>query len=232
MVDNFNLNENILFEDDWVVIIDKPSGLIVNRSKTAKEKTLQDFLDEKYTFDGDEVFVNRSGTVHRLDKDTSGVLIVAKQEDAFAQLQKHFKKRKVKKEYTAIVHGGLENEIIEIDAPIGRSPVNFIKFAIVVDGKESFTKATKILEKEKHDETLSKVKIEPKTGRTHQIRVHFASINHPVVGDRLYCPKRLYEKDLQNFGRLMLHSNKITIYHPESNEQVTFESKIPSIFNI
>ena len=231
MENKFNLKENILFEDDWLLALNKPSDLIVNRSKTAKTKTLQDYLEEEYSFEGDETFVSRSGIVHRLDKDTSGVLIIAKNEKAFTELQKSFKNREIQKEYTALVHGSISHELLEINAPIGRSPVNFRKYAILADGKKSYTKAVKISEINIQEETYSKMKIHPKTGRTHQIRVHFASINHPIAGDSIYCPKALYERDLSIFGRLMLHANKITFISPVDNKKISIESKIPSIFN-
>lgn len=233
---------NIIHEDDELILIDKPSGLVVNRSETYKGYTLQDFLDEKF-FNDDTVtewedeFRSRSGIVHRLDKETSGVLVVAKSNKAMKFLQKQFKTRQVEKSYKAVVFGHLESKLIDINAPIGRNPKNRVKFAIVKDAREALTavkkeKSLKLVDEKGFKQDFDLVNVFPKTGRTHQIRVHLASINSPVAGDLLYCTKRQLDISNRFFSRLMLHSEKITFIHPLSHKKVTYKADIPQEFNV
>lgn len=225
-----------IFEDDNILVVSKPIGLVVNRSNTYKDVTLQDTLEKHYPeiFEGvkDEEFISRSGIVHRLDKDTSGVIIVAKNPESFYFLQKQFKKRKTYKEYVVITHGEIEDEIVEIDAPLGRNPRNPLKVAIVSSGRPAYTKieVKEVCKIEGKFYTLGTVF--PKTGRTHQIRVHLSAIGHPVVGDRIYCPKNLLENDLEAFGRMMLHARILGIISPSDQKFHYFESPLPKEFKI
>lgn len=165
----------ILYEDDAILVINKPNGLVVNRSNTNSSRTLQDILDvgksPREESSGDEFedeFSDRSGIVHRLDKDTSGVLVVAKTQEAFQFLQKEFKERNIYKEYCAVVHGRVEEEIIEIEAPLGRSPKSPLKIAVVAEGKQAFTRVERIkeidIEMDPNKVTYTMLKVLPKTG--------------------------------------------------------------------
>jgi 23S rRNA pseudouridine1911/1915/1917 synthase len=228
-----------IYEDKDILILDKPSGLVVNRSVTSRTETLQDILEKEYSFDSKELseddtddFSERSGIVHRLDKDTSGVMVVAKNKKAFQYLVSQFKERKAVKEYVGVLCGKIEDEIIEIDAPLKRNPKSPLKFGVVEGGKEAFTR----FEREKtaylgeNDYTL--MKIYPKTGRTHQIRVHSAAMSHPIAGDSIYCSINLLESSLKYFGRLMLHAQKLSFYHPKTGNFIEFISKPPSSFSL
>lgn len=226
----------IIHEDANLLVLNKPSGLIVNRSKTAREKTLQDYLGEylnlpqssvgEEAFSEPEIFEQRSGLAHRLDKGTSGVLLVGKDPKALAFLMSQFKERKIHKEYLALVHGKIIDQKIEIQAPLGRNPQSRLKFAVVEEGKTAKT----VVEKLKVVGDFTLVIAKPETGRTHQVRVHLAAINHPIVGDRLYCPKSFLEDDIQKVGRLMLHARKISLIHPVSFKEVTYTAEIPEEF--
>lgn len=237
MKNNFDQLQ-IIHEDANILILNKPSGLIVNRSQTTKDPTLQDFLidylgiaqpDEKISTlseDPNDIFILRSGLAHRLDKDTSGVVVVGKTPESLAYLMLQFKNREVSKSYTALVHGKIKDPIIDIRAPIGRNPKNRFRFAVVTDGKYAHS----IVKPIRTSDSYSLISIEPRTGRTHQIRVHLSAINHPVVGDALYSPRSFFNADLKLFGRLMLHARFIEFSHPLNKEKVSFEAKIPSEF--
>jgi len=224
------------FEDIDLLVLNKPSGLIVNRSGTALSDTLQDLLEVEYKYnegeDGGGEFVERSGIVHRLDKDTSGLLVVAKNEKAFKDLLSQFKERKAEKEYIAVLCGCLEGEIIEVDAPLKRSPKTPLKFAVVAGGREAFTRFEKQKCLNLDGDEFTLVKVFPKTGRTHQIRVHSLAINHPIAGDNIYCTNKLLEICKKHFSRLMLHSYKLGFFHPKTHKFIQFESKIPEEFSL
>jgi len=227
---------NIIHETGDYLVIDKPAGLVVNRSNTAKDITLQDMIEERSPVasdaDPDEVspsdFVSRSGIAHRLDKDTSGILLVAKNEEFFENVLSQFKERRIEKEYAAVVHGKLEEDSMEIDAPIKRSPKDPMKMAIVADGKEAHTFVKRVSEREIAGSTFSYLEIKPTTGRTHQIRVHLAAALLYIAGDPIYCPKNLLTISTEVFGRMMLHATKIRFFDPQLHEFVQFESPLPT----
>jgi 23S rRNA pseudouridine1911/1915/1917 synthase len=225
-----------IFEDDNILVVNKPTGLVVNRSNTYKDVTLQDIFEKHYptVFEDveDEEFISRSGIVHRLDKDTSGVIIIAKNPESFYFLQRQFKKRKTYKEYAVVSHGKIENEIVEIDAPLGRNPRNPLKSAVVSSGRTAYTKIEVKKTFEIEDKIYTLGMVFPKTGRTHQIRVHLSAIGHPVVGDTIYCPKNLLETDLKVFGRMMLHAKILGIISPSDEKFHRFESPLPKEFKI
>ena len=222
----------VIFEDDDILVVDKPVGLVVNSSDTTTSETLQDIVRAEGPdyIEDDSEFQSRSGIVHRLDKDTSGVIVIAKNEAAFLKIQAQFKERTVEKEYMALVLGKVEDSLIEVDAPIGRNPRNRLKFAVVDGGKEAFTKFTKVKELTVLDEVLTLLTAFPKTGRTHQIRVHLAALGYPVAGDILYSTRSQYEKWNPHFNRLMLHSCKISFTHPTTGDRVCYEAPLPPEF--
>jgi 23S rRNA pseudouridine1911/1915/1917 synthase len=225
---------NKIYEDADLLVLDKPSGLIVNKSSTTSELTLQEMIAEKYEYEEDpeDEFNQRAGIVHRLDKDTSGIMVLAKNEKAFRNLLAQFKERKAHKEYLAVLCGKIEEPIIEVDAPIKRNPNSPLKLAIVEGGKEAFTRFELIKEVDLEGEWFTLVRALPKTGRTHQIRVHSLAINHPVALDSIYCTQHLLQLCSSRFNRMMLHAHKLSFTHPGTGKIVEFESKIPEEFSL
>lgn len=224
----------IIFEDNEILVLDKPSGMVTNVSETSAAGTLQEWVHENYSqnFEGGDGsdFYTRSGLVHRLDKETSGIVIFAKTREAFENLQAQFKSRGVEKEYVALVFGEFEEGAVEIDAPIARNPKSRTKMAVVEGGKGAVTRIERVNIMGAGDSKMTLVKAFPKTGRTHQIRVHLAAFGHPIIGDDLYAGQRRSISSREVFGRLMLHANKITFTHPKTGKRVSFESEIPHDF--
>ena len=218
-----NLNPEIIFEDNDILVLNKPSGLVVNVSETTKEGTLQDWVAENYPGNVGE----RNGLVHRLDRETSGVVVFAKNEAAFENLQAQFKAREVEKEYLALVFGELKDEALEVNAPIDRNPRSRTKMAVVEGGREAVTRIEKVKVIGDGEEKMTLIKAFPRTGRTHQIRVHLAALGHPVIGDSMYAGQKRSISSREEFGRLMLHAHKITFTHPGTGERVTFEAVVP-----
>ena len=225
----------ILFENDDYMVLDKQAGITVNRSDTtAKETTLQDLIEKEEKInknDGDEEFKSRSGIVHRLDKETSGVLVVAKNSSVFRNLQAQFKERKVDKSYIALVHGKISPSKGEISAPVGRLPWNRKRFGVIAGGREAITKyqvlRIKYLVSNGTREALSLVRLFPKTGRTHQIRVHLKHISHPIFGDPLYGGRKTSKQDRKILQRVFLHAEKIKFQDPSSGREVEYSSQLP-----
>ena len=213
---------DIIYEDEYVVVINKPSGLLVHDAPGNTESTLTDTLVAKYP---DIVGVgesDRPGIVHRLDKEASGVLIIAKTQKAYEFLKTQFMERDTEKRYTVLVEGVLDRPDGTIDFSIERSNYHGRMAAKPPNqgGKDAITHYT-VLNRFTHH-TLCDVLIE--TGRTHQIRVHFFALKHPVVGDTLY---RLKGHKVRDIGRLFLHARELTITLP-SHEKKTFSAPLPS----
>jgi len=169
----------------------------------------------------------RSGIVHRLDKETSGILLVAKTREAFANLQAQFKERKVQKSYIALVHGRPKLGEGKVVAPVGRLPWRRDRFGIVPGGRESTTAYKLMATYKKGESEYSLVEAYPKTGRTHQIRVHFKYLGHPVVADEFYAGRKTARGDRLWCPRLFLHAAEIEFGHPVSGERVSFGSPLP-----
>jgi 23S rRNA pseudouridine1911/1915/1917 synthase len=240
----------ILYEDLDIVVIDKPSGIVVNRAETVKEETIQDWMDDRYnlsagraaiqdlgsTNEDEHYFIERSGIVHRLDRETSGTMVVAKTVDAFVGLLKEFKDRRVSKEYLALTHGIWKDKFGEISATVGRMRHNRKMFGIREDGRESVTAYR--VEREMtqwefpHDLKIddrgytgfSIVRFLPKTGRTHQIRVHARHLGHPLVGDFVYAGRKRSREDRKWSHRIMLHAKRLSFEHPLTHQNISFES--------
>lgn len=242
----------ILYEDQYILALDKPSGLLVHSDGRTKGKTLADWLNENYpelkevgelqTLQNGEV-IKRPGIVHRLDKDTSGVIVVAKTKEAYQFLKEQFQNRKVEKIYNAVVWGNFAPEKLVgiIDKPIGRNAGDFRKWSAEFGAKgelrEAVTEYKVVVQSEVGKEKFAYLEVKPKTGRTHQIRVHLKAIGHPVVGDKLYGTKKNYELGIMNYGkdeqkkssRLMLHSFSIKLELPDG-KSIQIESELPEEF--
>lgn len=210
---------NIVYEDDYLMVIDKPSGLVVHPGAGNSNNTLVNGLlyYNKALSNKDDF---RPGIVHRLDKDTSGLMIVAKDDKAHEILADDFKNKRVHREYIALLDGVFPQEKAIVDAPIGRSKTYFDKMEVTKDGKKAVTHI-EVLKKYK-DYTLVKLVLE--TGRTHQIRVHLSYIGYPVHNDPVYSNKKC-----SSFGQF-LHSAYLKFEHPITKKVLEFNSKLPKEF--
>lgn len=212
---------NIVYEDKDIMVINKPSGLVVHPGNGNTNNTLVNglmyYTNELSDLGGNE----RVGIVHRLDKDTSGLMLVAKSNKAHEILSDDFKNKRVYREYYALLIGNFPSDTAHIDAPIGRSKTNFNKMEVRSDGKNARTNL-KVIKRYK-DYTLVSLVLE--TGRTHQIRVHMSYIGYPIFNDPVYVNKEATE-----FGQF-LHSKVIRFTHPITKEQLEFTSELPSEFS-
>lgn len=237
----------IIFEDDSMLVIDKPAGVTVNRSETTREvTTVQDWAEERIGIKNYELgskknkkfgeegwdpsldFYNRGGIVHRLDKETSGILIIAKTPSSFVKLQEQFRERTVKKTYIALAHGIIAPKEGEISVPVGRLPWNRSRFGVLPGGRESKTLYNVLTYYEIPDtkEKVSLVELYPQSGRTHQIRVHLKYINHPIFADFLYAGRKTQRTDRKLLSRVFLHAAKISITHPITGQKKTYEAPL------
>jgi len=216
----------IVYEDESLLVLDKPAGVVVNRAKSVRGKTVQDWL-EKYLKIRGWGIGGRAGIVHRLDKETSGILVVAKTEEAFKNLQAQFKARKVKKGYTALVHGRVEPEQGLVSAPVGRLPWRRERFGVLPGGRKAETeyKVSSYYQKESQDFSL--LAVTPKTGRTHQIRIHLKYLRHPIVADEFYTGRKTARADRTWCPRLFLHAGTISFNHPKTQRRITLDSSLP-----
>ena len=215
---------DIIYEDQDIILVNKPKGMVVHPANGNPDGTLVNAIMAKckdgLSGIGGEL---RPGIVHRLDKDTSGLLIVAKNDHAHIQMSDQIKEHKVQKTYLALVKGIVKENEATIQMPIGRSTQDRKKMAVRKDGKEAITHF-RVLTRYLHH-TLLEVKIE--TGRTHQIRVHMAQIGHPVVGDMVYSSG----KNAFGVEGQMLHAQKLDFTHPRTGEKMHFEAPLPRYFN-
>lgn len=213
---------DIIYEDEAIAVVNKPCGMVVHPAAGNDSGTLVNAL--LYALHGLSGIGGtlRPGIVHRLDKDTSGLLLIAKTDTAHIALSEALKNRQVEKKYTAIVYGHFKTDNGTISLPIARHPKNRKKMAVVQDGKEAITEY-KIVEEFKN---ASYVLVNLVTGRTHQIRVHFAHIGHPILGDSVYGNV----KTQFAAPRMMLHAASVSFMHPTSGQKMRFEAPIPSEF--
>ena len=220
-IEPVNMNLDIVYEDSDVLVVNKPQGLIVHPTLSTKEKTLVNGLMYQVKDLSGINGVNRPGIVHRIDKDTSGLLMVAKNDFAHNSLVEQLKNKTTNRLYVALVYGVVEANKGRINAPIGRDKTDRKKMAVVEGGKEAITNFTVL---ERFDGyTLIECKLE--TGRTHQIRVHMKYIGHPLVGDPLYGPKKVVGDKGQ-----FLHAKLIGFNHPKDGRYLEFTSDIPDNF--
>ena len=219
---------NIIFEDEQIIIINKPVGMVVHPAIGNHSNTLLNAL----LYHAPQLAnLPRAGIVHRLDKDTSGLLVIAKTLEAQTTLVKQLNRRKITREYEAIVQGVLTGGGT-ISEPIGRHPRQRIKMAVVEGGKEAVTHYWVI----ERFNAYTHIKVKLETGRTHQIRVHMASHHHPIAGDQTYggrmkLPKGASEElieGLRQFKRQALHAKRLAFLHPMTNEETSFEAPLPN----
>ncbi len=226
---------SIIYQDEHLFVLNKPAGWISDISRSSTNKpVIQKWVSESFEYPINTAEY-RNGIVHRLDKETSGIMLIAKTELALNKLQIQFKNRKVSKTYIALVHGLVEdvnnNEAGTsgglIDAPVGRLPWRRDRFGVMVGGREAVTEYA-ILDYLQHDkEQLTLLELKPKTGRTHQIRIHLKHINHPIVADEFYAGRKTARADRKWCGRLFLHARDITFFHPITDELMQFRADLP-----
>lgn len=230
-----NKDIQIISETKDYLVINKPAGLMVHGDGKTKEETLADWILAKYPEikDVGESWTNpegeviyRPGIVHRLDRDTSGIMIIAKNQEMFDCLKKQFQDRLVEKKYHAFVYGEMRTVKGVIDRPIGRSTSDFRKYSAQRGARGEMRDAVtnyKVLNK---GAGMTLVEVEPKTGRTHQIRVHMKAINHPVICDKLYAPNH---ECMLGFGRTALHAKELK-FMDNDGKKVSFEAPYPEDF--
>ena len=295
------LKIEVVYEDEALIAINKPAGIVVNRSQTSRDNTIQDWIggyfgtknlglrtdkvkikkqelkeisskssDAGAIMDGAslddfpygkpaEIFVERSGIAHRLDKETSGILLIAKTSQVLMNLMAQFKNRSIQKTYLSLVHGKVSPKFAEINLPIGRNRQNRLQFAVREDGKQAVTRyevreffphidLKKMIEERSQKisrqlranrgmsnnlrratkiyQGFSLLEVRPKTGRTHQIRVHLAHLKHPIVGDKIYLGKKRKYLDSIWCQRHFLHAEKISFQHPISGENMSLRADL------
>ena len=218
-----NIPLDILYEDEDILVVNKPKNMVVHPGSGVNSGTLVNALlyhcGSLSVINGEE----RPGIVHRIDKDTSGLLVCAKSDEAYRGLQKQFSEHSITRVYRAVVYFGFDEDSGTVDAPIGRDPKNRLKMAIVNDGKRAVTH-WRVRERFKG---FTEIEARLETGRTHQIRVHMTSINHPLLGDEVYgnVKKHPYKTEGQ-----MLHAGILGFVHPISGQFMEFTSEPPDIY--
>ena len=225
-----NIPLEIIFEDDDLVVVNKPAGLVVHPAAGAPSGTLANALAYHFQQLSKHAGSIRPGIVHRLDKDTSGLLVVAKTESAHEDLADQFRAREIFKSYVALVYGVVKHESGRIDQPIARDPRNRTRMAIVAGGRGALS----LYRVRRSYESFTLLDVELKTGRTHQIRVHLSWLKHPVVGDELYSGGRensvqdvRLRAEIRKLRRQFLHAEQLGFRHPKTGEQMKFTAPLP-----
>ncbi|MGD9631195.1 MAG: RluA family pseudouridine synthase [Pyrinomonadaceae bacterium] len=237
-----NIPLDIVFEDEYLAVINKPAGMVVHPGAGISNGTLANALAFYFGFGSSDLGIagdrqseisdlkSQIGLVHRLDKDTSGLIVVAKDEQTHEALAEQFRDRTVQKKYIALVHGNIRENSGTIDRPIARDRWHRTKMTVAANGRHALS-LWKVRER---FEKFTLLDVEIKTGRTHQIRVHLASINHPVVGDATYNEGRdntINDADVkravEKLDRFFLHSASLSFTHPKTTERLKFTSELP-----
>lgn len=223
----------IVYEDEFLAVINKPAGMIVHPGAGVAGGTLANAIAHHFKLQvADSKYENhRVGIVHRLDKDTSGLLVVAKSDEIHEHLSEQFRDREVFKSYVALVHGAIEKNEGTIDQPIAREKHNRTRMAIRAHGRSALS----LWKVRKRFEKFTLLNVEIKTGRTHQIRVHLMSINHPVVGDETYNGGRdktvkdlTVRQAIADLNRFFLHAERLSFTHPKTSERLEFYAPMPT----
>lgn len=225
-----NIPIQVVYEDDYLIVVNKPAGLVVHPAAGVTSGTLANALAYHFQPLSTQAGAIRPGIVHRLDRDTSGLLVVAKTETAHEKLADQFRAREVFKSYVGLVHGVVKEDAGQIDRPIARDPRNRTRMAIVSGGRPSLSR----YRVRRRYARFTLLEVELKTGRTHQIRVHLAWLRHPVVGDEVYgggrdntVPDARLRARIHKLSRLFLHSERLGFRHPETGETLSFDAPIP-----
>lgn len=221
-----NIPLEVVYEDDDLLVVNKPKGLVVHPAPGHESGTLVNALlyhcgDSLSGING----VARPGIVHRIDKDTSGLLMVAKNDFAHTRLAQQIQEHSFTREYSAVVYGSIKDETGKVDAPIGRHPTDRKKMAVLPYSSTARNAVTHFWVV-KRFEGFTQLRLQLETGRTHQIRVHMAYMGHPVAGDPVYGPKKV----INSLGGQCLHAGKIGFIHPRSGEYMEFEAPLPAYF--
>lgn len=220
------INIKIIYEDKDIAVVEKPPYLSVHPGAGENDRTLVHGLLYHLKNLSSISGVERPGIVHRLDKDTSGLMVIAKNDKSHQELVKQFSSRKVEKEYIALVYGMVKEDAFTVDAPIGRKKRERKKMGLSSAGRKAITDFVVL---KKYNPYATLLLCHPLTGRTHQIRVHLSSKGYPIVGDILYSGriKRKAPPLLKNFPRQVLHSSKLSFYHPSNGKKMVFSSDLP-----
>lgn len=222
-----SMEPKIIYEDDSLFVVDKPAGWITNEADTTtNQPVIQTWIRENFDYPLKGNREMRDGIVHRLDKETSGVLLIAKTKESFEKLQSEFKNREVSKTYIALLHGKVTPETGEIKALVGRLPWNRSRFGVLPGGRESSTEYKVIKFYPGNNAGHSLVEFYPKTGRTHQIRIHARHIGHAIVADEFYAGRKTARNDRKWSPRLFLHASEIKFIHPATGKEVEFKSPL------
>jgi 23S rRNA pseudouridine1911/1915/1917 synthase len=229
-----NVPLDIVFEDEYLAVINKPAGMVVHPGAGVQNGTLANAIAFHFQLEQAAALNPQSeariGIVHRLDKDTSGLIVVAKTDEIHEALSEQFRERTVYKSYVALVHGSPEANTGKIEAPIGRNKHNRLRMKVATHGRSAIS----LWKVRKRYDKFALLDVEIKTGRTHQIRVHMAYINHPVVGDEIYNEGRdntVADTNVRNaiksLDRFFLHAERLSFSHPKTSERLEFKQDLP-----
>jgi 23S rRNA pseudouridine1911/1915/1917 synthase len=222
---------DVVFEDEFLAVINKPAGMVVHPGAGVQSGTLANAIAHRFKVQSSK-FKNESrvGIVHRLDKDTSGLIVVAKTDEIHEALSEQFRDREVYKSYVALVHGSPEENTGKIEASIGRNKHNRLRMKVATSGRSALS----LWKVRKRYDKFTLLDVEIKTGRTHQIRVHMAYINNPVAGDEIYNEGRdntVSDTNVRNairsLGRFFLHAERLSFTHPKTGERMEFVQEMP-----
>jgi 23S rRNA pseudouridine1911/1915/1917 synthase len=225
-----NIPLEIVYEDDDLVVVNKPAGLVVHPAAGVPHGTLANALSYHFRRLSKTSGAARPGIVHRLDRDTSGLMVVAKTESAHENLQDQFRARSVYKSYVALAHGRVKEDSARVEEPLGRDPRNRTRMSVVRGGRAALS----VYRVRRRFDRFTLLDVQIKTGRTHQIRVHLSWIKHPVVGDEIYGGGR--DKTIQDarvrarvkaLGRQFLHAEQLAFSHPRTDERLRFTAPLP-----
>ncbi len=234
-----NIPLDIVYEDEYLAVINKPAGMVVHPGAGVQSGTLANAIAfhfaESFAQQNKEDPDNlRIGIVHRLDKDTSGLIVVAKTDEIHEELSEQFRERLVYKSYIALVHGSPDQNTGKIEAPIGRNKHNRLRMKVATHGRSALS----LWKVRKRYDKFTLLDVEIKTGRTHQIRVHMGYINHPVVGDEIYNEGRdntvadSYARNgIASMNRFFLHAERLSFTHPVTKERMEFTQELPPELN-